>query len=110
MDKAHQKANWRDELANEMLAYAAKDASVLLPLAEVLVAKAEEARLGRVLRIEQWALPSMVWMATTGLPFDAAGWRDHLKRRTGVTRFTEWVNAPVQGTGADGLKFALALL
>ena len=27
-----------------------------------------------------------------------------------VTRFTEWVNAPVQGTGADGLKLALALL
>lgn len=32
------------------------------------------------------------------------------RRRVGVTRFTEWVNAPVQGTGADGLKLALALL
>jgi DNA polymerase-1 len=32
------------------------------------------------------------------------------RRRLGVTRFTEWVNAPVQGTGADGLKLALALL
>jgi DNA polymerase I len=30
--------------------------------------------------------------------------------RVGVARFTEWVNAPVQGTGADGLKLALALL
>jgi DNA polymerase-1 len=27
-----------------------------------------------------------------------------------VTKFTEWVNAPVQGTGSDGLKLALALL
>ena len=27
-----------------------------------------------------------------------------------MTRFTEWVNAPVQGAGADGLKLALALL
>ncbi len=27
-----------------------------------------------------------------------------------MTRFTEWVNAPVQGTGADGLKLALAFL
>jgi len=27
-----------------------------------------------------------------------------------VTKFTEWVNAPVQGTGADGLKVALAFL
>jgi hypothetical protein len=32
------------------------------------------------------------------------------RRRTKVTNFTEWVNAPVQGTGADGLKLALALL
>jgi DNA polymerase I len=32
------------------------------------------------------------------------------RRRVGVQRFTEWVNAPVQGTGADGLKLALALL
>jgi DNA polymerase-1 len=32
------------------------------------------------------------------------------RRRIGVTRFTEKLNTPVQGTGADGLKLALALL
>jgi DNA polymerase-1 len=32
------------------------------------------------------------------------------RRRTGVTKLTERLNSPVQGTGADGLKFALALL
>jgi DNA polymerase-1 len=32
------------------------------------------------------------------------------RRRLGVTRFTEKLNTPVQGTGADGLKLALALL
>src|SRR5919107_5816159 len=32
------------------------------------------------------------------------------RRRVGGNRFTEWVNAPEQGTGADGLKLALALL
>ena len=32
------------------------------------------------------------------------------RRRTRVTKFTEWVNALVQRTGADGLKLALALL
>ena len=32
------------------------------------------------------------------------------RRRTGVRRFTERLNSPVQGTGADGLKLALALL
>ena len=32
------------------------------------------------------------------------------RRRLNVTRFTEKLNTPVQGTGADGLKLALALL
>jgi DNA polymerase-1 len=32
------------------------------------------------------------------------------RRRLAVERFTEKLNAPVQGTGADGLKLALALL
>jgi DNA polymerase-1 len=32
------------------------------------------------------------------------------RRRLGVTHFTEKLNTPVQGTGADGLKAALALL
>jgi DNA polymerase-1 len=32
------------------------------------------------------------------------------RQQLGVKRFTEKLNTPVQGTGADGLKFALALL
>jgi DNA polymerase-1 len=32
------------------------------------------------------------------------------RRRLDVTRYTEKLNTPVQGTGADGLKQALALL
>jgi DNA polymerase-1 len=32
------------------------------------------------------------------------------RRRRTVSRFTEKLNTPVQGTGADGLKLALALL
>jgi DNA polymerase-1 len=32
------------------------------------------------------------------------------RRRSGITRFTEKLNTPVQGSGADGLKQALALL
>ena len=32
------------------------------------------------------------------------------RRRLEVARFTERLNSPVQGTGADGLKLALALL
>ena len=32
------------------------------------------------------------------------------RRRTGVSKLTERLNSPVQGTGADGLKLALAYL
>lgn len=32
------------------------------------------------------------------------------RRRTGVAKFPERLNSPVQGTGADGIKLALALL
>src|SRR5256884_4414243 len=32
------------------------------------------------------------------------------RRRLGVERFTEKLNSPVQGAGADGLKLALGLL
>jgi DNA polymerase-1 len=32
------------------------------------------------------------------------------RRRTGITKLTERLNSPVQGTGADGLKLALTLL
>jgi DNA polymerase-1 len=32
------------------------------------------------------------------------------RRRLGVTRYTEKLNTPVQGSGADGLKLAMALL
>ncbi len=32
------------------------------------------------------------------------------RRRTGIRSFNERVNSPVQGTGADGIKLALALL
>ncbi len=32
------------------------------------------------------------------------------RRRTNVEKLTDRLNAPVQGTGADGLKLALALL
>jgi DNA polymerase I len=39
-----------------------------------------------------------------------AGRREPRQRRMDVERLTDRLNAPVQGTGADGLKLALALL
>lgn len=52
------------------------------------------------------------WHRQTGASGKAAVERRTLtgRRRLNVERFTEKLNTPVQGTGADGLKLALALL
>jgi DNA polymerase I-like protein with 3'-5' exonuclease and polymerase domains len=52
------------------------------------------------------------WHRNAGATNDRAihTWTLGGRRRTGVTRFTEKLNTPVQGTGADGLKAALGLL
>ncbi len=78
LDKEHQAAEWGGELSPGMLEYAARDAQVLLPLAEALVARATEAGLGRVAGIEHRALPAVSWMENAGLPLDAEGWTEHL--------------------------------
>ncbi len=79
LDKGHQNADWGGRLTDEMLAYAAMDTKILLPLTEILQEKARDAGLERVLDIEQRALPAMAWMAGAGLPFDAQGWQEHLE-------------------------------
>ena len=79
LDKDHQKADWGGQLTDEMLAYAATDTKVLLPLAETLAFKAKEANLELAAEIESRALPAMTWMANAGVPFDAKGWTEHLK-------------------------------
>ena len=45
LDKDHQKADWGGQLTDEMLAYAATDTKVLLPLAEALASRTKEAKL-----------------------------------------------------------------
>jgi DNA polymerase-1 len=52
------------------------------------------------------------WHRSVGRTADAAIDTRTLagRRRLGVARYTEKLNTPVQGTGADGLKLALALL
>jgi len=79
LDKNPQKADWGGQLTDEMLAYAATDTKVLLPLAEALTLKAKEAKLELAAEIECRALPAIAWMANAGLPFDRKGWTEHLK-------------------------------
>ena len=79
LDKNLQQADWGGQLTDEMLAYAANDTKVLLPLAEALASRAKEAKLELTADIERRALPAIAWMANAGLPFDRKGWTEHLK-------------------------------
>jgi DNA polymerase I len=79
LDKEHQTANWGGELTPAMLRYAAMDTQVLLPLVETFESGLEDAELQGALELEHRALPAMAWMVGAGCPFDATGWKDHLK-------------------------------
>jgi DNA polymerase-1 len=78
LDKEHQVSDWSGDLTQEMLEYAARDAEVLLPLAEALESKIEDANLQKAVDIEHRMLPAVAWMSGAGVPFDAEGWRKHL--------------------------------
>src|SRR5262249_41378481 len=56
------------------LVYAARDAAALLPLHTSLTAKIKSAGLERTAEIEHRCLPGLVWLATSGVPFDRAAW------------------------------------
>ena len=79
LDKTHQKADWGGELPPSMIEYAATDAQVLLPIAEIFEPQIKNAGLERACEIEHRALPAVLWMQNAGLPFDAEGWEEHLE-------------------------------
>jgi DNA polymerase I len=74
LDKTEQVSDWSGELTDDQLAYAARDAAVLLPLRDRLRAELERAELGQAALIESRALPSMAWLEQSGAPFDQAAW------------------------------------
>jgi DNA polymerase-1 len=71
IDKEHQRDDWSVlALSPEQLQYAARDASILLPLYRALAAKANETGQGRVAEIEGRCLPATAWLARSGAPVD----------------------------------------
>jgi DNA polymerase I-like protein with 3'-5' exonuclease and polymerase domains len=74
LDKTEQVSDWSGELTGDQLAYAARDAAVLLPLRDQLRVELERAGLNEVAGIEHRALPALVWLEQTGAPFDQAAW------------------------------------
>lgn len=91
LDKEHQNADWGGELSSAMLGYAAQDAQILLPLAEVFESKVIDSDLKSVWEIERRAFRAMLWMTRAGVPLDAKGWSEHLSSNveTEVSRLKE---------------------
>ena len=73
VSKAEQKSDWsRPVLTPGQLAYAARDAAILRPLAEVLKAKIDAAGLAPTAGLEMRALPGVAWAAPVVV--DANAW------------------------------------
>ena len=87
LDKSARRSDWSGDLTADQLAYAAKDASILLPLARALKAKLDSAGLMRTADLEMLALPAIGWMQQTGVGFDSEAWRT-LSDRALVERLT----------------------
>lgn len=70
-----QASDWAGPLTHDQLAYAATDASVLVPLYRVLSEKLAADGLAAAAVIESAAVPAIAWLSGAGVPFDAARWR-----------------------------------
>jgi DNA polymerase-1 len=82
VDKAEQTSKWSGELSHQQLVYAAKDAAVLLPLADRLQADLATAALTQIAEIENRCLLAMSWMELCGLPIDREQWLDRAAEET----------------------------
>jgi DNA polymerase I-like protein with 3'-5' exonuclease and polymerase domains len=76
LDKGAQTSDWSGPLDDAQYAYAARDAAILLPLAERLDAALAAADLTTIAEVEMRALPAVAWLEQTGAPFDAEAWAD----------------------------------
>jgi DNA polymerase-1 len=75
LDKSHQDDDWSvPALSEEQLRYAALDARVTFDLYGHLQREVRLADLEDVAAIENAAVPAFVWMAATGVGFDAEAW------------------------------------
>jgi DNA polymerase-1 len=74
MPKELQRSDWSGTLSAGQLDYAARDADVLLPLADALRRKIQAAGMDGAAATEMGALPAIAWMSRSGVPFDLGDW------------------------------------
>jgi len=70
LDKSFQLIDWSGTIGEDEIRYAARDAAVLLPLADIFRELIRRNGLERVFRIEMACLPAAAEVELSGLPFD----------------------------------------
>lgn len=72
--KELQSSDWRGDLSQDQLRYAATDAAVMLPLVPVMRRHLEASELTEIAAIEHGALPAVAWLEQAGAPIDQERW------------------------------------
>ncbi len=111
LDKAHQTADWSAHLTPALVAYAAADAAVLLPLHAALRARLREEGLAEVAALEFAAEPALVWLEQTGAPLDVAAWtalRDRARAEQG--RLADRIAQHLPGVNLNSSRQLVAAL
>jgi DNA polymerase-1 len=107
MDKSAQLSDWSGELSENQLEYAARDASILLPLREKLVERIKADSLGRVAQLEFECVVPIAGVELAGVFLDAACWREQIavvqKKRAILA---EELQAMLAEGATQGLLFA----
>lgn len=75
LDKEAQQSDWSGELSSSQLEYAARDASILLQLREVMKSKLTEADLVKAAQLEFETVPVVAEMELNGMLLDLAKWQ-----------------------------------
>jgi len=116
LSKELQASNWgAGELSQEQIAYAARDAGVLLPLHAILQELLQRNNLEHIAELEFRALPSVIELELQGLPLDAPACRQLLKQKEAQAKtLTESLQAEAQKAGFQprrkkGKKYSLLL-
>jgi DNA polymerase-1 len=78
VDKSEQLSDWSGELSESQLSYAARDASVMLPLREKLVERLRASDLVRCASLEFECVLPVAVIELTGIYLDEARWREQL--------------------------------
>ncbi len=100
IDKTMQTSDWAGPLSQAQQEYAAKDAALLLPLAEKLSAKLNELHLNDVAKLEFDCVLPLAAMELSGMAIDKACWRALVAN---LERAHEVLSAELRGQLAAGV-------